>query len=71
MSRPVRKAGQAVSAQAVQQLAALNGLELSLERAAALAPALAELLAVDDEIVLLDIARLPAVGLPWDAGAEA
>ena len=70
MSRPVRKAGREVSAQAVQQLAALSGLALSLERAAALAPALADLLAVDDEIARLGIALLPAAGLPWEAGAE-
>jgi hypothetical protein len=57
------------SAETVQRLAALGGLRLSLERAAALAPALAELLAVDAEIARLGIERLPATGLPWESEA--
>ncbi|MEZ4865964.1 MAG: hypothetical protein R3C14_31910 [Caldilineaceae bacterium] len=50
----------------IQQLAALQGLALTPDRAATLLPALSELLAVDVRIAALDLATLPAVGLPWE-----
>jgi hypothetical protein len=60
----------ALDAALVRQLAALNGLDLSLERAEALVPPLRDLLAVDDQIAALSIEQLPAVGLPWHTGSN-
>ena len=54
-----------VDAELVVKLAALNGLELSLDRATPLAPVFRELLEVDRQIADLQIERLPSVGLPW------
>lgn len=52
----------------VQQLAALNGLNLTIERAEALLPVLHILLAVDAQVAALDLDKLPAIGLPWEPG---
>jgi hypothetical protein len=54
-----------LNAETVRHLAALNGFDLALERAADLVPALAEIMAADARIVNLDLGVLPAVGLPW------
>ncbi len=54
-----------LNAETVRHLAALNGFDLALDRAADLVPALAEILAADAHIVELDLGVLPAVGLPW------
>lgn len=56
-----------IDADTVRRLAGLAGLDLSRQQAAALAPALAELLAVDAAIVALNLGALPAAGLSWGA----
>ncbi len=55
-----------VNAEGVRQLAALNGLDLPLERAEALIPGLRAILAVDAQIAALDLGPLPPMGLPWE-----
>jgi hypothetical protein len=59
-----------VDGAAVQRLAAQHGLALDEERAAALAPFVQALFASDARLAALDLATLPAAGLPW-AGAAA
>lgn len=59
-----------VNAKLVAKLAALNGLELSLQRAAPLVPVLRELLEVDRQIADLQLERLLPVGLPWQDEGE-
>lgn len=54
-----------IDAETVRQIAALNGLDLPLERAEALIPGLQAILAVDAQIAALDLGPLTAVGLPW------
>ena len=55
----------AINPEFVRMLAALNGLELASERAAALAPALTDMLEVDARLLALEMRTLPATGLPW------
>ena len=52
----------------IRQIARANGLEVSLERAEALLPALRDLLAVDAKIAKLSLHTLSAVGQPWAPG---
>ena len=52
----------------IRQIARANGLELSLERAEALLPALRELLTVDAQIAKLPLYTLAAIGQPWAPG---
>ena len=54
-----------LNAETVRHLAALNGFDLAMNRAADLVPALTEILAADARIIDLDLGVLPAVGLPW------
>lgn len=56
-----------VDPELVRRLAALGGLVLTPDQAAALAPALQELLAVDAAIAALMLDTVPAVGHPWEA----
>jgi hypothetical protein len=49
----------------VRQLAAANGLDLAPDRAAALVPFLAGLLAADARLAALNLQTLPAAGPPW------
>lgn len=56
-----------VTAELIRQLAAANGLALTLERAATLVPALQAILATDQAIAALPIHTLPITGLPWEA----
>ena len=59
-----------VTAEFVQQCAAVNGLALTTARAEALVPMLAALLAADQVIAGLPIHTLPIMGLPWEGLAE-
>lgn len=54
-----------VDVQTVRQLARLAGLDLTVDRAAELVPALKAMLKTDGRIVDLGIETLPATGLPW------
>jgi hypothetical protein len=67
---PPQETQEAIDGVAVQRLAALNGLALNGERAAALAPFVKGLLESDARLAALDLAALPAAGLPW-AGTAA
>lgn len=58
-------AASVINPELVRLLAALNGLELATERAAAFAPALAEMLEVDTRLFALGMRTLSATGLPW------
>jgi hypothetical protein len=59
-----------IDAQMVRQLAALNGFELSLERAEALAPTLQEILKIDAQIAQLLSDPLTTLDLPLRQRAE-
>ncbi len=59
-----------VDPELVRRLAALGGLVLTSDQAAALAPALQELLAVDAAIAALTLDTVPATGLPWKAWSD-
>ena len=61
----ISTAGSVIDPEFVCRLAALNGLELAPERAAALAPALADMLETDTRLRALEMRTLPATGLPW------
>jgi hypothetical protein len=54
-----------LSAELVQRMARLAGLELDLERARALLPALEPVFDGDVAIVKLDLGTLRAIGNPW------
>lgn len=54
-----------VSAELVRDLARANGLDLSVERAAALAPGVAALLAGGARLAALDPGTLPPPGPGW------
>ena len=54
-----------LSAEPVQQMARLAGLELDLERARALLPALEPVFDGDTAIAKLNLGTLTAVGNPW------
>lgn len=55
----------ALSAEPVQEMARLAGLELDLERARALVPALEPVFDGDTAIAKLNLGTLTAVGNPW------
>ena len=57
-----------INAETVRQMVTLNGLDLSLERAEALIPALQAILEVDARIAELQLRAQTAVGLPWIHG---
>jgi hypothetical protein len=57
-------------AETVRRMAALGGLHLTPARAAALAPALADLRVVDAAVAALRLGTLPAVGHPWEAWSD-
>lgn len=52
----------------IRQIARTNGLELSLERAETLLPALRDLLTVDAQIAKLPLHTFSAIGQPWTPG---
>ncbi len=54
-----------IDAVTVQQLAAHNGLDLAVARAADLVLPLQAILKADAQIKCLALGTLPAVGLPW------
>ena len=54
-----------IDAAAVQRMAAHNGVQLDSDRAAALVPFVQGLLEADARLAALDLATLPAAGLPW------
>jgi ribosomal protein L12E/L44/L45/RPP1/RPP2 len=54
-----------LTAEAVQEMARLAGLELDLERARTLVPALEPVFEGDQEIAKLNLGTLTAVGDPW------
>jgi ribosomal protein L12E/L44/L45/RPP1/RPP2 len=54
-----------LTAEAVQEMARLAGLELDLERARALVPALEPVFDGDAAIAKLKLGTLTAVGNPW------
>jgi hypothetical protein len=54
-----------VDAATVRLLAATNGLDLTPERVAALAPYVPGILAAGEALSALDLSTLPAAGLPW------
>jgi len=55
-----------IDANFICQIARANGLDLSLERAEALLPAVRDLLAVDTQIANLHLQALPAIGETWE-----
>ena len=63
---PIPIDGSPIDAATVRRLAALNGLLLDEERAAALIPFLQGLLEADARLAALDLRTLPAAGLPWE-----
>jgi hypothetical protein len=65
LSSPMPIDGSPIDAAAVRRLAALNGLLLDEERAAALVPFWQGLLEADARLAALDLHTLPAAGLPW------
>ena len=54
-----------LSAELVLEMARLSGLEISLERARALIPALQPVFDGDEAIIKLKLGTLSAVGDPW------
>ena len=54
-----------IDAAAVQQMAACNGVQLDLDRAAALVPFVHGLLEADARLAALNLGTLPAAGPPW------
>ncbi|WP_420593740.1 hypothetical protein [Deinococcus sp.] len=59
---------QELSAELVQQLVRLSGLNLDLERAAGVALALRPMLDGDAKIAALNLGTLSPLGLPWPDG---
>ncbi|WP_344983839.1 hypothetical protein [Deinococcus rubellus] len=59
-----------LTAELVQHLTLLSGLDLSLERAADLLPQLAPMLAGDAEIAALDLGTLSPLGPTWPETAR-
>lgn len=55
----------AVTAETIQQVAALNGVNLSIAQCEALIPGLQAILTVDAQIAAIDLGALTAIGLPW------
>ncbi|MBW7882580.1 MAG: hypothetical protein H3C34_08075 [Caldilineaceae bacterium] len=60
------RSAQPITAETVQLLATLNGLELAPDRAAQLAPELQALLEIEAQLDALELDTLPATGLPWE-----
>ena len=59
-----------IDAQILGQLAELSGLDLPLDRAAALVASLQEILEVDARLASLDLGTLTIVGVPWNSEAD-
>lgn len=57
-----------LTAKLVLEMARLAGLELDLERARALIPALQPVFEGDAQIAKLELGRLSVVGKPWEDG---
>ena len=57
-----------LTAELVLEMARLAGLELDLERARALIPALQPVFEGDAQIAKLELGRLSVVGKPWEDG---
>jgi hypothetical protein len=60
-----------LSAELVQEMARLAGLELNIERARELLPALEPVFAGDTAIAKLNLGTLTAVGNPWPEVSDA
>ena len=60
----------ALTPELVREMARLAGLDLSLERAERLIPALQPVFEGDAGIAKLELGRLSAVGLPWLEDAD-
>jgi hypothetical protein len=60
-----------VDAATIRRLAALSGLILTPEQAAAHVATLQEVLTVDAAIAALNLGNLPATGYPWEARTDA
>ena len=56
-----------IDPEAVRQFVRLSGLDLPLNRAAALLPGLQEILEADARMTQLDLGVLTIVGLPWSS----
>ena len=59
-----------IDAQILGQLAELSGLDLPLDRAAALVAGLQEILEVDARLASLDLGTSTIVGVPWNSEAD-
>lgn len=59
-----------IDAQILGQLAELSGLDLPLDRAAALVAGLQEILEADARLASLDLGTLTIVGVPWSSEAD-
>ena len=57
-----------LTAELVLEMARLAGLELNLEHARALIPALQPVFEGDAQIAKLELGRLSVVGKPWEDG---
>ena len=57
-----------LTAELVLEMARLAGLELDLERARALIPALQPVFEGDAQIAKLELGKLTVVGKPWEDG---
>ena len=57
-----------LTAKLVLEMARLAGLELDLERARALIPALQPVFEGDAQITKLELGKLTVVGKPWEDG---
>lgn len=66
MPQPMPQPDNQLDAAAVRQFAALNGLLLEPDRAAALVPFVNGLRQGDARLAALDLGALPAAGLPWE-----
>lgn len=56
-----------IDPETVRQFVWLSGLDLPLDRAAALLPGLQEILQADARMTQLDLGVLTIVGLPWSS----
>ena len=59
-----------IDAQILGQLAELSGLDLPLDRAAALVAGLQEILEVDARLASLDLGTSTIVGVPWNSEVD-